>query len=650
MAVVKIKVLSVIGRMSELDDVTTALGKSGVFHPDNALAFYSDTSEFTPLNDENPYSDSLNTLEETLKSINKHVELLTPKAIDKIIPLLGDWHSYVKNFSSSVSEFLDQRNDMERQIATDSREMEKVGHFMGLDMDLDELRECKFIKFRFGSLPIDSYEKLSQYDNNPYMVFFPSTKEEEHYWGMYCAPIEQIAEVDRIFSGLYFERTHLQKLDGTMETAMGQLAEKLRDENRQKEELNRRINDLWEKEKQKVQNVFSWLSEDYVFFNIRRYAARYRDNFIITGWVPADKENTIKASLDQMETVKYTFDRAEEPEVLMHSPPVKLKNKKLFRPFEYFVSMYGLPGYNEVDPTFLVAMTYVLFFGIMFADFGQGLCVSLVGWYLWKKRKMPLGKALVPCGISSAFFGFLFGTAFGFENAFDPIYQSVFGLPEKPISVLEPSDTNAIIYTTIGLGILLVVIAILINIYSSLRRKRYASGLFGPNGVAGLIFYCAVIFGIVGQLVMQIHVFSTLYVICLIVLPMLSMMLQEVLGGMMEGRPDWKPENITEFTIQNLFEVFDYMLNYLSNTVSFIRVGAFVLVHAGMMMVVFTLAEMTSGLGFALIVIIGNLFVMALEGLLVGIQALRLEFYEMFSRFFDGDGRPFTPVIVRQES
>ena len=102
--------------------------------------------------------------------------------------------------------------------------------------------------------------------------------------------------------------------------------------------------------------------------------------------------------------------------------------------------------------------------------------------------------------------------------------------------------------------------------------------------------------------------------------------------------------------MQNFFEVFEYLLSYATNTMSFLRVGAFVLVHAGMMLVVFTLAEMTSGIGYVLIAIIGNVFVMGLEGLLVGIQVLRLEFYEMFSRFFDGDGRPFNPVVVRRDA
>ncbi|QNK41108.1 V-type ATP synthase subunit I [Caproicibacter fermentans] len=650
MAVVKIKILNVIGRMSELDEVTTMLGKSGIFHPDNALAFYSDTSEFIPLNDENPYTDALHTLEDTLKTIDRHVDLLSVRMVDKIAPSVKNWRSYVKSFSSSVDDLIKKRNEIDRQISEDIREIEKVRHFSGLDLNLDDLRDCKFIRIRFGSLPVESYEKLSSYENNPYVVFFPGSRDEERYWGMYCAPIDRIAEVDRIFSGLYFERTRLHELTGTMKTALSQLTAKRDDEANQKAEINRQIDALWNKEKQMVQNVYSWLSEEYVYYNIRRYAARYGDNFILTGWIPADRENQIQAQMNELETVKCTFDRAEEPEVLMHSPPVELNNKKLFRPFEYFVEIYGLPSYDEIDPTILVAITYFFLFGIMFADLGQGICVAAAGYIMWKKMKMKLGRILIPCGISSSFFGVLFGSFFGFEHFLDPLYHSLFGLSEKPISVMEPETTNMIILFSVALGISLVLIAILINIYSSLRRKNYTNALFGPNGVAGLIFYASIVFGFGGQILLGIKIVTLPYVLCLIVLPLISMFFREILGGLAEARPNWKPEKWSDFLMQNFFEVFEFLLSFLTNTMSFIRVGAFVLVHAGMMMVVFMLAEMFSGMGFAVVVLVGNIFVIALEGLLVGIQALRLEFYEMFSRFFDGEGRPFLPVVVRQET
>lgn len=650
MAVVKIKVLNVIGRISELDEVTTILGKSGVFHPDNALAFYSDTSEFIPLNDENPYTDALHTLEETLKSIHKHVDLLSVRMVEKIAPTIKNWRGYVKNLSIRVSDLLKKRDELDKQLAQTTREIEKVSHFMGLDLNLDELRECRFIKIRFGSLPIESYEKLASYDSNPYVVFFPGSVDKEHYWGMYCAPIDQIAEVDRIFSGLYFERTRLHELTGTMQTAMEHLKNQQAEIIKQKDEINRQIETLWNQEKQMIQNVYSWLSQEYVYYNIRRYAARYGDNFILTGWIPADHEKQIQSQLDKLESIKCTFDCGEDPEVLMHSPPVELKNKKLFKPFEYFVEIYGLPSYDEVDPTIMVAITYFLLFGIMFADLGQGLCITLAGYFMWKKMKMKLGRILIPCGISSAFFGTLFGAFFGFEHVLDPLYHTLFGLEEKPISVMEPETTNMIIFSSVGLGIALVITAILINIYSSLRRKRYTSAFFGPNGVAGLIFYLAIVLGFGGQFMFNLNVVNVPYVICFIVLPLILMFFRDILGGLAEARPDWKPEKWSDYIMQNFFEVFEFLLSFLTNTMSFIRVGAFVLVHAGMMMVVFMLAEMFSGIGFALVVIIGNIFVIALEGLLVGIQALRLEFYEMFSRFFDGEGRPFLPVVVRQES
>lgn len=170
--------------------------------------------------------------------------------------------------------------------------------------------------------------------------------------------------------------------------------------------------------------------------------------------------------------------------------------------------------------------------------------------------------------------------------------------------------------------------------------------MFGPNGVAGLVFYASLVIGFGLQLLTGRTIVTLPYILCLIVLPLLVIFFREVLGGLVEHRPDAVPKKWGEFIVQNFFELFELLLTYAGNTISFLRVGAFVLVHAGMMLVVFTLAEMSAGIGYVIIVIFGNLFVIGLEGLLVGIQVLRLEFYEMFSRFFEGSGRPFRPINV----
>lgn len=649
MAVVKIKVLSMIGRMSELDRVTEICGISGSFHPDNALSFYSDTSGFSPISEENPYSEPLAQLTETMKGIGKDPEEAGGRSQS---PGVKDWSSYVKRVVASFGDLHKRRSEAEQKLQECAREIMKIGHFVGLDLDLDEIHRCKFIKVRFGSLPKESYEKLNGYRENPYVAFFPTTSDETHYWGAYCAPIEVVSEVDRVFSSLYFERTRLTEMTGTPTSAVRVLNEKKEEANAEIAAIDGKMEALWKKEKRTFLSVYAWLNEQSVYFSIRRYAARYNDNFILNGWIPADREKQFAQELDKLESVKYTFDGAEQE--LAHSPPVKLRNKGIFRPFEYFVDMYGLPSYDEIDPTILVAITYTVLFGAMFGDLGHGIGIALVGLWMYKKKHMPLGKILVPCGISSALFGTLFGDFFGFEHALDPFFKSVFGLNNKPVSVMDPDTTNKIIYLAIGLGVLLVIVAIVINIISSLKRRRYTNGLFGPNGVAGLVFYCSIIVGFGGQMLLGWHIVNTAYVVCLIVVPLLLMYFREVLGGLVERKPDWKPEKWSDYLMQSFFEVFEYLLSYVTNTISFVRVGAFVLVHAGMMMAVFMLADMAGGalfgIPYAIIVIFGNIFVMALEGLLVGIQALRLEFYEMFSRFFDGDGRPFEPVVVKRRT
>lgn len=647
LAVIKIKVLNVIGRIDELDQVTTALGSTRAFHPDNALSFYSDTTGFSPLNETNPYSKALTTLTDTLRSFGREGELSKIRYSDHAVLPVDDWSSYTDGFSSTISELLSKKGECKKLISQKSKQINEVRHFDGLDLNFDEINECRFIQFRFGSLPQEGYDKLPEYGDNPYVAFFPSKLEPPLYWGMYCAPIDQIDEVDRIFSGLYFERVSLSQYSGTIASVIQDLSQLVEQEKKRIGEIDSAVQNYWQKEKDTFSGVYAWLTEKYTFYNIRRFAARYGDSFILTGWIPADKENLVRSLLDKFVTVKYAFDDAADPEVMLHSPPIKLSNKKLWKPFEYLVNEYGLPSYDEIDPTAFVALTFTVFFGLMFADLGQGLCVALIGWLLWKKKHSELGRAMIPCGIASAVVGTVFGSVFGFEDALNPLFKAVFGLPTKPISVMD--ETATVVSFAIGLGMFMVMFAILTNIVACLKRRRYTSGLFGPNGVAGFVFYASVIFGFGGQILHKWQIVTPVFIVFCIVLPLVLMMFREVFGGLMEGRTDWKPDSWGEMIMQNFFEVFEFVLSYLTNTISFCRIGAYILVHAGMMMVVFKLAG-TGGIGAFIVIVVGNVFVIALEGLLSGVQALRLEFYEMFSRFYDGSGRPYTPVVVGQES
>ena len=178
---------------------------------------------------------------------------------------------------------------------------------------------------------------------------------------------------------------------------------------------------------------------------------------------------------------------------------------------------------------------------------------------------------------------------------------------------------------------------------SCLKHKKIGEAIFSNNGLVGIVIYLAGVAFCVsfmgGPSVLPNSVIFSIMGVCALLL-----FIKEIPIGIIDKHPDWKPESVLDFVLQNVFELIEYILSYFSNTVSFLRVGAFVIVHASMMMVVFTLGADGSNIP---VVIIGNIVVIALEGLLTGIQGLRLEFYEMFSRFYDGGGRAFEPVRLQ---
>lgn len=646
MAVSKIDVVSIIGSMEELERVTAVCGNSSIFHPDNTLSFYSDTSDFSPINDENPYSTSLQSLTDAVTSAGLPLELQNPKDIAEHTYSDAHLQSYVAQFVETLNRLQQDIKKTEQAIGSRQQSIQNISHFIGLNLDLREILGCKYIKVRFGNLPKESFEKLSSYRQNPYIVFFPCTQEGSRYWGVYFAPMKELAEVDRIFSSLYFERLWLTDISVSPEGDVQKLELLLQEDKIHLDEARQKLTEFWDAGQAECQVIYTALTEKSVYFGIRRYAARYGEQFCLTGWVPTDQRTAFSKQLDQLKTVSYSFDAATD--VLEHSPPVQLKNKRLFKPFEMFVDMYGLPSYDEPDPTPFVALTYTLLFGIMFGDLGQGLVLAVLSALAWRFKGWRLARLLVPCGISSAFFGLVYGSVFGFEHLLDPFYKKL-GFASKPVEVMEPATTNVIIYAAVGIGFVLVAIAMILNIISSLRRRNYENALFSPNGLAGLVFYVSLVGGLVCQLFLGVPIMTTPYVLCLIALPLLCIFLKEVLGDLIARKPGAFKRSWGEYLMQNFFELFECLLSYATNTISFMRVGAFVLVHAGMMLVVFTLAEMSSGITYWIIVAVGNVVIMGLEGLLVGIQVLRLEFYEMFSRFFDGGGRPFQPVTIRKE-
>jgi V/A-type H+-transporting ATPase subunit I len=184
--------------------------------------------------------------------------------------------------------------------------------------------------------------------------------------------------------------------------------------------------------------------------------------------------------------------------------------------------------------------------------------------------------------------------------------------------------------------------AMVINIINGIKAKDWGRVLFDTNGVAGLIFYGSLIGSV--ALILTGHSMPgiVLIVICFVI-PLLLIFFKEPLTHVIQKKKKIFPEHKGMFFVETSFELFEILLSYLSNTISFLRVGAFAISHAGMMAVVMLLAGAESGHPNLIVLVFGNVFVSVMEGLVVGIQVLRLEYYEMFSRFYKGSGKEFKP-------
>ena len=247
-------------------------------------------------------------------------------------------------------------------------------------------------------------------------------------------------------------------------------------------------------------------------------------------------------------------------------------------------------------------------------------------------------------GVCSTIFGLLFGSVFGFEDVIPALWlRPTTAMADVPFL----GKLNTVFVVAIGFGMFLILLTMIFHIVNGIRNHDVENIWFDQNAVAGLVFY--------GSLVAVILLFSsghalpaTVVLVVMFGVPLLIIMLKEPLTRFVTKQSPAIEGGKAMFFVQSFFELFEVMLSYLSNTLSFIRIGAFAISHASMMEVVLMLAGAEAGTPNWLVIILGNIFVTGMEGLIVGIQVLRLEYYEMFSRFYNGGGKPFKPFLKKE--
>ena len=642
MAIEKMALVNIIGRFEDLDETLLRCCDSGCFHLEPAFK-NEQNSTVKLLNEKNPFGVPL----------KEFASLATEMDIGlKETPgtqFRGWTAERFNELSDKINSEIDVKSNEKQQLAKEVSDLEaavlQVDHLRGMNSDFSKIFACKHTACRVGRMPADNLAKLQYYDQTFFFVPFETTK--DFCWGMYFCANSDKELVDSIFRSMFFERIHIPDyVTGNTDEALKKLDVQINDKKKRIEVLDKEIAELAKKHENTIQEAYTALKKRYDIFELRRKVGAVKEKFYIKGFVPKKESEKFAGLFGDMEEVEVVLLPPDADAYV--TPPTVLKNGWFTKPFGMLVEMYGLPKYGGFNPTAFVAITYTILFGIMFGDLGQGLLLFLAGFFVSKKIDKRAGGMVSRVGLSSMIFGTLYGSVFGFEELLDPVYESM-GIDFLPLKVFKQS--TFILLTAVGIGIFLIVTSMLINIYIGFKEKNYEKAIFGCNGIAGLIFYASVCAGVVCTMMLDMDIMSVPFKIFLIVIPLICIFCRVPFSIAMKYKK-WKLSEDEEdmtiggFIVENFFEMFEFLLSYVSNTMSFLRVGGFVLSHAGMMMVVMTLMDMTASAGKPVTLIIGNLFVMAMEGMIVAIQIIRLEFYEVFSRFYESDGKAFEPLSV----
>ncbi|MBN2466758.1 MAG: hypothetical protein JXD19_01290 [Deltaproteobacteria bacterium] len=389
----------------------------------------------------------------------------------------------------------------------------------------------------------------------------------------------------------------------------------------------------------KLSSIYRGYDEVFKALKMSLFSAKA---MFITGWMEITDRKKLFSLLQGMCGDRFILIISEQRDP---DAPVRLRNSKFLKPFELLVKTMGMPANSEIDPTPLTAVTFVLMFGLMFGDIGQGIMLALGGIILKRtaKKKRPIrtaliqaGDILIVCGIFAAVCGIFYGSIFSSEHIIPALWF-------HPIE--HPMDLFSV---TILMGALFITLGLCVNILNNLMNSKYTEALLDKKGLSILVLYAAIVLLIVrytrtGQAPALWE--AAVY----IVLPLVLFSLRGVLGPILFK--EHKPPSVPEYIIETLVEILEIGLSMLANTISFIRVGAFALSHAGLSIVTYTLAGIVDptmkSAGAIAVITIGNIFIIGFEGLICGIQSLRLEYYEFFSKFFRGDGVAFTPFTLR---
>lgn len=603
------------------------LAESGMFNPEASHL----PEEILPSHPAEPYQKLFRSAHIRLEKISHHVTLAAlPQEIEKKVISLHELELINQSLGLIWAEFShieEKQHGLQEKRRKLDNLLQTLQVFSELDIDLSQLRGSKtFLDLHIGTLPLMDLPRFERAVSiEPYHFIKVFHRSQELAYVMVAGPPKTGGEPHKLLETADFHSltipeefsAHPQEIKADLAAQSKQCSAEIKQLQARTQELGKQYQDELNQYAVALRNIepYSGLS------------ALLRGGFgglaLVEGWVPKRSIPRLRQALEVRLGKRYELSARNPLDSEFGIVPTVLDHSRFFKPFEALVNTFGIPRYEEFDPTILFGITFILMFGMMFGDIGHG-AVILVAGLLFREKLGKFTSLVVSAGVSSTLFGFLYGSIFGYEHILHAVW------------ITPLSDPMLMLTVALFWGIAFILTACGLKFYNLVTLGRYKQALFDNLGLAGVAFYLASLFGIYQLIQGNFSGFHGL----LMIIPLASVLAFK-----------WYEQRGVTFgerVITVLIEGFEAVMNFLSNTLSFMRVAAFSLNHAALAMAVFTIAQGMGLFGHWTTVVLGNLFILILEGAIVAIQVLRLEYYEGFARFFSGDGRAFRPLQVRR--
>ncbi len=644
----KMEQIQILFSEKDLDPVADVVVRQGILQMTDAAEMDSWAEHLSKVGTGDEPSE-MRTRRERIESLVKSLSLSDDtRDIEPAQEKWDDIDPKILDIERTVREEVTRQEGIEKELDRLTELRDKAGDLPALGIPIGTGEHYSYLAVETGRVADENLQILKQKLASVVHILYPLTQ----FGGMSTIMVIVLKrDKEKLNSALKdagFQPLEFTEKDRKLSPEIfKELDSKIDDLQHQKLSVENRIRSIASENGHFLRTAHFRIRRDSVKQKMMQFFRKTERTYLLSGWLPYEEREPFIREIRKVTQNRCVVEETRAEDVMSVRSgkvqvPVQLKNPSFLKPFELLTSTYGMPAYRTIDPTPLLGISFLLMFGMMFGDVGHGLVLALAGIIMALKSKKQLfkhaGVLLFYGGCASIVYGFLFGSIFGVEHLLPTLWI-------KPIDSISELFKLAIYF-----GIGMITLAMVINIINGIRKRNFLGLIFDKAGLLAAILYWSGIVVVTRMLTTQAEAKGEVpvFVIILMLSAVLLLFFREPILHLAEGKKKLFPEGVTTGIMGGIVEILEIFLGFLANTVSFIRVAAFGLAHAGLFMAIFSLSDavqgMAGGLISGLVIFFGNVLIIGLEGLVVTIQAVRLEFYEFFSRFFEQTDSKYQPI------